>query len=394
MFPSFVLPFVTEADYAQWSGTARQVLFPEEQVTGGPPVVIPDPGPDFYNLTPLSYRFPAVTLTTLREVVVRGKSNMLTMPEAILRHGLIDLETDVTPDEMYSRLLMSEDRRTAEWAPSDRFNVGYLPEAAVFTDWTAFNYAHWLTEVLPRVAGFVQARGASVPFLVDSELHPNIVRSIHLVAGGDVVLHRLPPDHLVRIGVLHNVSPAGYVPFKLREQQPVETIPHGMFGGQGLRAMVEVLRAAAAPAEPGRPRLFLRRQSSMRHIVNEAEIAEALESKGFVTVRPEDLSLPEQIALYSRAKMIVGATGAAFANLIFCQPDCAAVVLMPKFRHTAYWYWRRMAAASGAGPVVHVSGEQIDPIADPFHPLALHRDFRVELKDVLEAVEAAEALVR
>jgi capsular polysaccharide biosynthesis protein len=92
--------------------------------------------------------------------------------------------------------------------------------------------------------------------------------------------------------------------------------------------------------------------------------------------------------------MIVGATGAAFANLIFCPPDCATVVLMPRFRHTAYWYWRRMAAAAGAGPVVHVSGEQIDPIADPFDPLALHRDFRVETRDVLQAVEAAEALVR
>jgi capsular polysaccharide biosynthesis protein len=393
MFPQFVLPFVTETDYAQSSGTERQVLFPEEQVTGGAPLMVPEAGSDLYDLAPLRYDSPAVTLAALREVLVRGKSNILTAPEAIVRHGLIDLATDVLPDEMYGRLLLSEDRGAAEWAPADRFSVGYLPEAAVFTDWIAFNYAHWLTEVLPRITAFVQARGASVPFLVDAELHPNIVQSIHVVAGAEVTLHRLPPDHLVRVGTAYNVSPVGYVPFTLRKQ-PVETIPHGRFGGRGLRAMTEVLRAAAGPVEPGRPKLFLRRQSSMRHIVNEAEIADALEARGFVTVRPEGLSLLEQVALYSRAKMIVGATGAAFANLIFCPPDCATVVLMPRFRHTAYWYWRRMAAAAGAGPVVHVSGEQIDPIADPFDPLALHRDFRVETRDVLQAVEAAEALVR
>ena len=65
---------------------------------------------------------------------------------------------------------------------------------------------------------------------------------------------------------------------------------------------------------------------------------------------------------------------------------------MPKFRHTAYWYWRRMAAAAGAGPVVHVSGQQINPLEDPYAALAVHADFAVEVRDVLNAVEAAEAL--
>jgi len=53
-----------------------------------------------------------------------------------------------------------------------------------------------------------------------------------------------------------------------------------------------------------------------------------------------------------------------------------------------------MAAAAGAGPVLHVSGDQIDPTEDPYAPLAVHADFAVELGDVLEAVEATEALRR
>ena len=391
--PVFVRPFVTETDYAQFSGASQQVVFAAETVTGGAPALIPPEDSDVYGAAPLRYDFPAVTITTLRETVVRGKSNILTTPEGIVRHGLMDVLTEVVPDHMYGRLKIAPDGGTAAWTEWDPFNVGYLPEAAVFTDWTAFNYAHWLTEVLSRVAAFVQARGASVPFLIDSELHPNIVRSIQLVAGPDVVLHRLPPNHLVRVGVLHNVSPVGYVPFSLRPQ-PVTSISHGLFGGQGLRAMVGSLRGAVGAREPGPRRLFLSRQSAMRHIVNEQEIAEAVEAQGFVVVRPESLSLEEQVALYSGAEMIVGATGAAFANLIFCPPQCATVVLMPRFLHTAYWYWRRMAAAAGAGPVVHVSGPQVNTLADPFHPRALHQDFKVAAKDVLEAIEVAEALAR
>jgi hypothetical protein len=65
---------------------------------------------------------------------------------------------------------------------------------------------------------------------------------------------------------------------------------------------------------------------------------------------------------------------------------------MMRFRHTAYWYWRRMAAAAGAGPVLHVSGPQTEPEADPFHAMAAHVPYRVEVGDVLDAVDAAEAL--
>src|SRR5262249_8947792 len=155
------------------------------------------------------------------------------------------------------------------------------------------------------------------------------------------------------VGMLHNVSPTGYVPFKLRPQ-PLETIGHGLFAPQALREAVRRMRAGVGGAGEERPKLLIRRNAIVRQMTNEAEIAEALVARGFIEVAPERLSLDEQVALYSRARMVVGATGAAMANLIFCQPDCPIVILMMKFRETAYWYWRGMAAAAGAGPVLHV----------------------------------------
>lgn len=388
------LPFVTEAAYAALGGAARYELFAAERVEAGPPAIVP--ASDFYDPSPLAYDFPAVTLTTLRDVVVRGRANILAAPDAVVRHDLVDRRTDETPEEFYNRLTVSADDSLATWAAGDPFEVGYVPEAAVFTDGTAFNYAHWMTEVLPRLAAFVRdpARRA-VPLLIDSELHGNLVRSIQLVAGPDVVLHRLTPDAAVRVGVLHNVSPTGYAPFKLRRDGPAD-FSHGLFGSAALRATIGRLRAAAPAARRGeaRPKVFIRRKTAVRSLVNEQEIEDALLRAGFTAIAPERLSLEEQIAVYSNAAMVVGATGAAITNLLFCAPDCPVVVLMPQFRLTAYWYWRRMAAAAGAGTVVHAVGKQIQTLDDPYHPLALHQDFRVEVHDVLAAVETADALRR
>jgi len=387
------LPFMTEAAYARRSRPLQRVLYEAQRVEAPPPLVFPEPEPDFCDLGALQYDFPAVTLTTLRDVAVRGRSNILTPPDAIVRHGLMDPRVDLPAEEFYSRLFPAEGYGSAAWQPADPFEVGYLPEAAVFTDSTSFNYAHWLTEVLPRISAFTaDGEHAGVPLIVDADLHPNIVRSIGLVTGPDVTLHRLAPDELVRVGVLRNVSPTGYAPFKLRAS--ARTFSHGRFSPQALRAMVAKLRAAVPAAETGRPKLFIRRRGTVRHLVNEAEIEEVLAAKGFLTIEPERLSLEEQIAAYSGAGMVVGATGAAVANLVYCQADCPTVVIMPKFRELAYWYWRRIAAAAGAGPVIYVNGEQVAPLDNPYHPLAAHQDFRVEAKDVLEAVDAADALRR
>lgn len=390
-----ILPFITEAAYAEWAGAERRVLYETEPVTGGPPLVFPKDDLDWYGAAPLDDAFPAVTLTTLRDVVVRGKSNILNPPEAIVRHGVFDPDLEVLPEEFYARLAVVRDRGAAAWAPGDPFNVDYLPEAAVFTDGVAFNYAHWMTEVLPRVAAFVRdGTHAGVPLILDHDLHPNLIRALRLVVGPDAVLHRLKFDHLVRVGVLHNVSPTGYVPFKLREQ-PIESICHGRFGPQALRGSVAQIRAGLGgqAADGHRPKLILRRSAALRHIVNEAEVEAALLARGFEALDPAGLSFDEQVETFSRAKMVVGATGAAMANAVFFPPDCATVVIMPRFRETAFWYWRRIAASAGAGPVLHVSGPQTTPTEDPWDPLGVHQDFGIAVRDVLDAVDAAEALV-
>ena len=52
-------------------------------------------------------------------------------------------------------------------------------------------------------------------------------------------------------------------------------------------------------------------------MVNEAELEEALTEIGFAVVKPETMSAPEQIKVFSCAKIIVAPTGAGLANLLY-----------------------------------------------------------------------------
>ncbi len=59
--------------------------------------------------------------------------------------------------------------------------------------------------------------------------------------------------------------------------------------------------------------------TSWRRIVNEAEVERLLASYGFTTYLTEKMNIGQQVELFSRAKVVVSATGAALANLMFAQ---------------------------------------------------------------------------
>ena len=64
-------------------------------------------------------------------------------------------------------------------------------------------------------------------------------------------------------------------------------------------------------------------------LVNNKEIIEILEKKGFKSYKVSELSFFEQIYLVKKAKVIIGPHGAAFSNLIFSNKDLKLFEIIP-----------------------------------------------------------------
>ncbi|GBR55528.1 capsular polysaccharide biosynthesis protein [Neokomagataea thailandica NBRC 106555] len=77
--------------------------------------------------------------------------------------------------------------------------------------------------------------------------------------------------------------------------------------------------------------LFIERGSATnRSVNNENELAKALAEIGFTIIRPETLSVTEQIRLFSKARFVMGALGAGMANLAWCKPGTIICELVPQ----------------------------------------------------------------
>lgn len=80
-------------------------------------------------------------------------------------------------------------------------------------------------------------------------------------------------------------------------------------------------------------RFYISRKNAVHRKFNDDDIAKALVPYGFQVVYPEEHSFAEQMALFSGAEFIIGGTGAAFANLLFCNKGAKVVIINPIANH-------------------------------------------------------------
>lgn len=89
---------------------------------------------------------------------------------------------------------------------------------------------------------------------------------------------------------------------------------------------------------PGRRLYISRGRSGNRRLINEREVKEYLEKKGFKTVNLETLPIKKQAELLSEAEIVVSTHGSGLSNIVFCQPHTKVIeIFSPNYVYPCYW---------------------------------------------------------
>jgi capsular polysaccharide biosynthesis protein len=89
----------------------------------------------------------------------------------------------------------------------------------------------------------------------------------------------------------------------------------------------------------GYQRIYISRSgAAYRRVTNERLLLPILQRAGFKIVRPETYTLQDQIALFAQAEAVIGPTGAALTNLVFCRPGTKVAIFQPAgLNDISYW---------------------------------------------------------
>jgi hypothetical protein len=255
------------------------------------------------------------------------------------------------------------------WKPglhSLKRDIPYIGESIAYVDWGHHyhhNYFHWLYDVLPRLLLIKNNVSFNKVYVnEDKDFQTEI-----LSAFGFDSLHVLParkyPWLLAKtvygvkfLNSFNTLTPdlVSYVRQVMLEK----------FGGNNKSCK-----------NNGNKRLYISRSDAHgRLITNENTVVEYLSSIGFERLCPGQLSMEEQVSLFSQAECVVGPHGAAMSNLTFCRKGCSVIELFPdSYKIDLY---KTIAGAVGAR-YVSLGGENMSSMDDYWNHQ--HTDFSVDL---------------
>jgi hypothetical protein len=122
-------------------------------------------------------------------------------------------------------------------------------------------------------------------------------------------------------------------------------------------------------------RVFVaRRAGTRRQCLNSNEVERKFRRAGFVTVYPEDLSLPDQVRLFSSVPVVAGYAGSGLINTVFSSGPATRIVLASK----SYWATNEFHIAAVYGGDLHYFW--CDPVPSDGATGQFHSDFVFDVR--------------
>jgi capsular polysaccharide biosynthesis protein len=192
-----------------------------------------------------------------------------------------------------------------------------------------FNYYHWMIEILPKLHywGTVSHELREYPLLVGEAVYrqQTFVDALQCwVKDPEVII--LKDDLSYRVGDLLHINAPNTGPFNLLEGEEVR-VEDCLLRPEAVGAWRDRMGPRGPKVDGRGLRLFLARDGS-RRAYNQDEVLEVFLCEGFQPVYLEKLSLNEQMRRMAAAEFVVGPTGAAWTNLVFCSAGTRALCWM------------------------------------------------------------------
>lgn len=372
-------------DPAEFGGLKSLVHLPNRQTQLSSPLLF-DQQLEVIRQPALQAPAPDLHFLELNDVGVVGGS-MAIMREGKLLHPEL-LHTGVLHEDKAPDLCRFADsgRKTVTVNSYSRFGGRRRVQVGIhLLKEHSANYYHWLFECLPRLIFFREhirlADGAAkFTLLIEDNLPEQCLDAMRRMINFPCEIETVRRGELVYCDRLFYVSPFWYSLDNSRhEVNAVRDYAVDKFAVEQIRQAFRPLLKATPPTR----KIYVPRAvSQVRRIINAPQVEAVMRENGFEIIYPDHISFPEQIELFSSAKIMVGATGAAFSNLVFMQPGTKAVIFSPKqLAKFNYFIFQQQA------DVVQVELMHLLAVPAPEVEYFVHNDFSMNCADLQTLIQ-------
>lgn len=214
----------------------------------------------------------------------------------------------------------------------------HFEKAISMLGFAATNYYHFTIEIISRLCYInSQEEMKGIPILLDASIqkYQSLLDIVKKIVVQDNPLIFVEEGETVSIELLYFVSQTTWMPMNLKKGFEV-TVEDFVMSQKALLNLRESVKKYILPNR--NRKIFLSRKNlAVSRISNEQEIAGLFAQYGFEVVYTEELTYKEQVNLFSEASVVVGASGGALTNIVYCWPDTTIACIIPKeYKFLAY----------------------------------------------------------
>lgn len=274
------------------------------------------------------YQFisPSIYVAFLHNVNALGATGWILTDEGFLCDAL-KYDEEHRIDFRYGPIMRTEHEKA--WVETNQ-DVLEIEKAINLCGIASTNYYHFTIEILSRL-GYVNqlAEADGIPVLIDEEIrmYPQFEQLLKAINPNRKVVY-VPHGTCVKAGLLVQPSMNTWMPCNVTSRE-LFGVSDNLIAKSGLMNIRSCVQQYLKE-QTSRKIFISRKNSHTLRVANENKIIPLFEAAGFEIVFTETLSYVEQIELFSTAKCVVGASGAALTNILYCHPGTVVGCIIPR----------------------------------------------------------------
>lgn len=251
----------------------------------------------------------------------------------------------------------------------------------------SINWAHWLTEMLPKVAVVAEhSHLKNIPIILDSQIPESMIDSVRYILGANREYHHVERGKKIFLQHVFSVSPVANVVYEFRDPLSMNRGDF-CFCTQSLLLLRDRLATTFKENAEPQSRIYIkRRNGSVRPLLNNDKVEQLMVEYGFSVIEPETMSFSDQARTFSNAAVIYGQAGAGMMNIMFAPKGCIVGIITRLSAMYNYFYFAHVGDILGLS-VTHLFGERVET----GEPETLLDGFCVDIEGLKRSLDALDA---
>ena len=213
-------------------------------------------------------------------------------------------------------------------------DVPIIEKGIFLSGFGSFNYFHFTIELMGKLK-FIDSdqNYFEYPLIIDETVKQTsqLLELLNIMNTSNRDIIYIKKNHKYLVKDLIYISEISWMPINIKNNQ-------NLINRDSLisKECLEYLRFQVLQKYQFNPteknlKIFISRKTLVnQRLINENAVSRIFKKYGFEIVFPEEMSLKDQVQLFSNADVVVGTTGAALTNIIYCRPGSTLISIVPQ----------------------------------------------------------------